>query len=81
MSAKKISIPDKRTKADEWVQGDPRASTRTAPNPGRFKRLTLDLPEDLHRAIKRHAVDQGKTMVEVLRALLEKKFGSHKQIS
>jgi hypothetical protein len=35
-----------------------------------LKRLTLDLPEPLHRAIKHEAVEQGVTMAEMLRALL-----------
>jgi hypothetical protein len=39
-----------------------------------MKRLTLDLPESLHRAIKRNAVDEGITMAEKLRALLMKHY-------
>jgi len=39
-----------------------------------MKRLTLDLPEPLHRAIKRNAVDEGVTMAEKLRALLAKHY-------
>jgi hypothetical protein len=35
-----------------------------------MKRLTLDLPESLHRAIKKNAVEGGVTMAEKLRALL-----------
>ena len=41
-----------------------------------MKRLTLDLPEGLHRAIKRHAVEEGVTMVEMLRTLLEEQYGA-----
>jgi hypothetical protein len=37
----------------------------------KMKRLTLDLPEGLHRAIKRRAVEEGVTMVDMLRTLLE----------
>ncbi|MDT8383749.1 MAG: hypothetical protein RRB22_04975 [Gammaproteobacteria bacterium] len=36
----------------------------------KIKRLTLDLSEDLHRAIKKNAADEGVTMAEKLRALL-----------
>ena len=36
----------------------------------RIKRLTLDLPEPLHRAIKIAAAQEGVTMAEKLRALL-----------
>jgi predicted DNA binding CopG/RHH family protein len=40
-----------------------------------MKRLTLDIPEELHRAIKRKAVDEGVTMAELLRSLLEQHYG------
>jgi len=36
----------------------------------KIKRLTLDIPESLHRRIKGRAVMEGTTMVEMLRALL-----------
>lgn len=41
----------------------------------RTKRLTLDLPEALHRAIKVSAARDGVTMAEKLRALLLKHYG------
>ena len=41
-----------------------------------MKRLTLDLPEGLHRAIKHRAVEEGVTMVEMLRTLLEEQYGA-----
>ena len=41
----------------------------------RTKRLTLDLPEGLHRAIKVSAAKDGVTMAEKLRALLLKHYG------
>jgi len=39
-----------------------------------MKRLTLDLPEPLHRAIKKNAAEEGVTMAEKLRALLTKHY-------
>lgn len=36
----------------------------------KIKRLTLDIPESLHRRIKGKAVMEGTTMVEMLRELL-----------
>ena len=41
----------------------------------KMKRLTLDISEDLHRAIKLDAVQAGVSMVEKLRALLLKHYG------
>jgi hypothetical protein len=51
-----------------------RATSTTARPPVRMKRLTLDLPESLHRAIKKNAVEDGVTMAEKLRALLTEHF-------
>jgi predicted DNA binding CopG/RHH family protein len=39
-----------------------------------MKRLTLDIPESLHRAIKRKAVEEGVTMADQLRSLLEEHY-------
>jgi hypothetical protein len=54
----------------------PAATPGSGPaGPGRTKRLTLDLPEALHRAIKVSAAQDGVTMAEKLRALLLKHYG------
>jgi hypothetical protein len=54
----------------------PARTTKELParGPDGLKRLTLDLPEALHRAIKHEAVEQGVTMAEMLRALLLKHY-------
>lgn len=44
-------------------------------DPGAMKRLTLDIPETLHRRIKGRAVMEGVTMVNMLRELLEETYG------
>jgi hypothetical protein len=44
--------------------------------PGRMKRLTLDLHEPLHRAIKKNAAEEGVTMAQKLRSLLSKHYGT-----
>ena len=41
-----------------------------------MKRLTLDIPETLHRSIKLQAVTQSVSMVDLLRTLLEEKYGN-----
>ncbi|MGH8727355.1 MAG: hypothetical protein ACREV9_04175 [Burkholderiales bacterium] len=46
--------------------------------PGKMKRLTLDLPEELHRVIKINAAQEGMTMAEKLRALLTDYYGLKK---
>jgi predicted HicB family RNase H-like nuclease len=42
----------------------------------KMKRLTLDIPETLHRSIKLQAVTQSVSMVDLLRTLLEKNYGN-----
>jgi hypothetical protein len=44
--------------------------------PGLMKRLTLDLHEPLHRAIKKNAAEEGVTMAQKLRSLLSKHYGT-----
>lgn len=41
---------------------------------GATKRLTLDIPEDLHRRIKAHCAMSGVKMVEEITALLSRHF-------
>lgn len=42
----------------------------------KMKRLTLDISEDLHKAIKMQSVTLGIPMVDMLRKLLESHYGS-----
>lgn len=49
---------------------------RRVPGPSaKMKRLTLDIPEELHRVIKIAAAQEGVTMAEKLRSLLAKHYG------
>lgn len=83
MPAKKVSIgkkpsdQEKPTDVEEWVanrEGLQVAEQPKEDQPGKMKRLTLDIPEKLHRAIKRKAVEEGVTMADLLRTLLEQHF-------
>jgi predicted DNA binding CopG/RHH family protein len=54
---------------------DPRRKTMSTPQPPvRMKRLTLDLSEPLHRAIKKNAAEEGVTMAQKLRVLLSEHY-------
>ena len=53
---KQMTIP-KKPRADDWVAQGREKPVRTEQ---KMKRLTLDLPEGLHRAIKRRAVEEGR---------------------
>jgi len=76
MSAKKVSIGTRPTtrpqeqpgQADEWVKD--RASEP-------MKRLTIDIPVDLHRAIKTATASRGTKMADEVRELLMQKYGNH----
>ena len=71
-SRKRVPIPQKPT-ADQWVaQGQEPAAPPAAP----IKRLTLDLPAPLHKAIKMRAVEEGTTILALLQALLEQEYGA-----
>ena len=56
-----VGTPKPQTQKDMVAKEKPTAG---------IKRLTLDIPTELHRAIKLNAVEEGVTMVEKLRALL-----------
>ena len=72
MSAKKVSFstqpPAKPAPTvDQWVE------SRTAEEE-KTKRLTIDLPESLHRRVKVGCAERGEKMADVIRVLLEKEF-------
>lgn len=75
MSGKKIAFgkrPSTTTlpeKADDWVE------TREAPEKEKMKRLTIDVPESLHRAIKAECAMRGTKIADEVRELLTQKFG------
>jgi hypothetical protein len=56
-----------------------KALSASPESPIRMKRLTLDLHEPLHRAIKKNAAEEGVTMAEKLRALLSEHYRSSRE--
>lgn len=55
--------------ADSWVEN--RASGAAEP----MKRLTIDIPESLHRAIKAQCAMRGTKIADEMRELLSEKYG------
>lgn len=53
--------------AERWVKGGDEREVA-------MKRLTLDVPEDLHRRIKVACAARGRKMADELRRLLEETF-------
>ena len=78
MSTKKVSIGAKPTNkptapaADAWVESRAAAD---APEP--MKRLTIDVTESLHRAIKAQCAMRGTKIADEVRELLLQKYGNH----
>lgn len=74
MSTKRVSFGSKpkgtqspATDADTWV-GKP---TPTTGVPEGMKRLTIDIPEDLHRELKVTAAMNGTKMADMVREWIE----------
>lgn len=83
MPQKKVNFNAKPKKekpinVDEWVVNRDSKAVDSKSKPEepseKIKRLTLDIPESLHRAIKKKAVEDGETMADQLRSLLEEHY-------
>jgi len=68
---KKISISKKPTaapSADAWISDRVTVSEK-------MKRLTIDIPESLHKAIKMQTAERGTKIADEVRELLIQKYG------
>ncbi len=54
---------------DTWVQERVQEPTSVE----KMKRLTIDVPESLHRQLKLKSVAEGKTMADLVRGWIEEK--------
>lgn len=77
MSGKKVTFGAKPTKpapsADAWVES---RSVEEKPLPvEKMKRLTIDIPESLHKAIKSACALRGTKIADEVRELLYNKYG------
>ena len=78
MSTKKVAFGTKPTHrpvpetVDLWV--DNRTEDQAVPEP--MKRLTIDIPESLHRSIKAQCAMRGRKIVDEVRELLLQKYGT-----
>ena len=73
--AKKVDLgarPSKKNQdkqQDEWVSGN-------SPEKKKMKRLTIDIPESLHRQIKADCAMRGSKIADEIRQLLSEKYSS-----
>lgn len=58
--------------ADAWVE----KRTESAEVEEPMKRLTIDIPESLHRAIKSQCASRGAKIADEVRELLLQKYGN-----
>jgi predicted HicB family RNase H-like nuclease len=80
MSSKRVAIglkPGVQKRVDEWVT----ESTQPAPEveegvPVALKRLTIDIPEDLHRRLKVKAATEGVRMADLVRSWISERCAS-----
>lgn len=76
MSTKKVSIGGKPTRktdtasADQWVENRSEGEQHEP-----MKRLTVDIPADLHREIKAACAMRGTKIAEEVRELLWRNYG------
>lgn len=71
---KKVAIKAKKSReeaADDWVRDRKPAAIAEGEA---MKRLTIDVPEALHKRIKTYCAANGLIMADEIRALLEEKF-------
>ncbi|BEM31303.1 plasmid partition protein ParG [Serratia ureilytica] len=78
MSGKKVTFGAKPTKsapsADAWVES--RVTEEAPPQPvEKMKRLTIDIPESLHKTIKSACALRGTKIADEVRELLYNKYG------
>jgi hypothetical protein len=78
MSGKKVAFgarPSIKTtapaEADSWVK-----DRTTTDIPEAMKRLTIDVPESLHRAVKSQCAQRGTKIADEVRELLLQKYGN-----
>lgn len=75
MSTKKVQIgarPTSTVSVDEWVKNRETALAGKESN----KRLTIDVPESLHRKIKMQCAARGTKIADEVREMLLQKYGN-----
>lgn len=62
--------------ADAWVGGSSEKQAEPGATETKMKRLTIDIPESLHRTIKSQCAMRGTKIADEVRDLLTEKYGS-----
>jgi hypothetical protein len=74
----KAKPQSKNVSPEQWVSGadarESEAKTSSPESPGAMKRLTIDIPEELHTRVKMQCAARGRKMADEIRVLLEENF-------
>jgi hypothetical protein len=77
MSGKRVAFglkPGVQKRAEEWVTDSAKSGPEAEEGaPIALKRLTIDVPADLHRRLKVKAAVEGVRMADLLRSWIEEK--------
>ena len=76
MSTKKIAFGTKPTNKPAPAPVDTWVDSRAAGEGETMKRLTIDIPESLHRSIKSQCAMRGTKIADEVRELLLNKYGT-----
>ncbi len=75
MTSKKVSIGTKPTNKPARADADTWVASRDDKKTEQMKRLTIDIPESLHRTIKAQCAMRGTKIADEMRELLWMKYG------
>jgi hypothetical protein len=69
----KIKMPEDK---DAWVKEgrDNFSVPKEDKNKDKVKRLTVDIPEELHRKFKVYCIEKGVNMADVIREMIEERI-------
>lgn len=76
MSTKRVSIGAKPTNKPAPVAADAWVENRSPETSEVMKRLTIDIPESLHRTIKAQCAMRGTKIADEVREMLLQKYGN-----
>jgi len=74
MTAKTVAFKKPAKQADNWVETRKKNKASEPQEPAPTKRVTVDIPAELHRRVKMQCAMRGVNMTEVMRDLLDREF-------
>ena len=68
-----IKLPNQKNEKakKDWIQGKEKEAKAEPKSTAKNKRLTIDIPEDLHNKFKIDCIKKGLNMAEVIKRLIQ----------